>query len=321
MSKKTTRRKFLYASVVSSIGAFSGCTGGSDDDSVSTTPSTKGRTTTNTQTTTEMPTSTSRKTTTTDTHSTQTTNPTTTQRQTKTTTTTSHSTQTTTPTTQTTTTTDSAKHIHKTDESSAEFADTTLKKAQKVGIQVQKSVVRLGGGTGWVIGDGYVLTNSHVVQHSDTLKVETYDGRKGTAKRIGYHEDLAPDIALVKTDFTDLPKLPTKSRDVLEQGQPLITVGHPMSVGEWVISIGRHNGYEPGINWLLSTVVTESGNSGGPLVTLNGNVVGCIHGGTSNDNRKRVNRSKKVFTKFPANRKLTTATPMETILKWVRKWK
>jgi len=294
MSEKTTRRKFLSTSAVGLVGALAGCAGSSNDNSTKTSLLTTSKTTTTSaRTSTQTPTSTTQQTTT-DTPST---------------------------TQEPTTTDDSRTHEHQTDDSSAGFSDETLKKAKKVGVQVQKSVVRLGGGTGWVLGDGYVVTNSHVVQHSDSIRIEAYDGQTGTAKRVGYHEDSRPDVALVKTDMTDLPGLPTKNRDDLEEGQPLITVRNPMSVGSWVISIGRYDSYDAGLEWLLSTVVTESGNSGGPLVTLDGNVVGCISGGTPNDNREKVNRSKKVFTEYPANRTLATAAPMRTIRKWVQEWK
>ena len=289
MSEKTTRRKFFSTSAVGLVGALAGCAGGSNDNSTKTSLLTTSKTTT-----TSARTSTQTSTSTTDTPST---------------------------TQEPTTTDDSRTHDHQTGDSSAGFSDETLKKAKKVGVQVQKSIVRLGRGTGWVLGDGYAVTNSHVVQHSDSIRIEAYDGQTGTAKRVGYHEDSRPDIALVKTDMTDLPGLSTKSRDDLEEGQPLITVGNPMSVGSWVISIGRYDSYDAGLDWLLSTVATESGNSGGPLVTLDGNVVGCISGGTPNDNRDRVNRSKKVFTEFPTNRTLATATPMGTIRKWVQEWK
>lgn len=219
---------------------------------------------------------------------------------------------------------ESVHHDHQAD--TTNFADETLTRARVLGQTVQRSVVKLtsggAGGTGWIIESGYILTNSHVTRDFETMDVETFDGRTGTATRVGYHEDMLPDIALMKTEMETPEPLPMKTETGVAKGDPVLTVGHPGRVGDWVISLGRYETYNQGINWELSDIPTSQGNSGSPILTLDGVVFGCISGTTTmNGGSSRVDRSEKVFTEFPARRNLATATPSKTIEKWVGEWK
>jgi len=216
------------------------------------------------------------------------------------------------------------RHDRQTD--SSNFSDETLTRARELGRTVQRSVVKLtngnAGGTGWVIEDGYILTNSHVTREFETMDIETFGERSGTATRVGYHEDMLPDIALMKTDMETPAPLPTKTNTEIAEGDPVLTVGHPGRVGDWVISLGRYETYNPGINWELSDIPTSQGNSGSPIVTLDGVVFGCISGTTTkNGSSNRVDRSEKVYTEFTEQESLATATPSKTIEKWVNEWK
>ncbi|MFH5801577.1 trypsin-like peptidase domain-containing protein [Haladaptatus sp. CMAA 1911] len=205
------------------------------------------------------------------------------------------------------------------------FSKPTRERARTLGTQAQESVVRIttddGGGTGWIIDDGYILTNSHIVQDTKSVAIETFDGQTGTATRVGYHQDLFPDIALLKTNFDTPPPL-SMSTVSLSHGDVVLAVGHPITVGEWAISLGRYDHYNAHSNWLLATIPTEDGNSGSPLLTLDGDVVGCINGTTRKTHTiERMNRSHTVYTAYPKKVTVATATPARTIAKWMKKWR
>ncbi|WP_227378460.1 S1 family peptidase [Haladaptatus halobius] len=205
------------------------------------------------------------------------------------------------------------------------FSKETRKRAETLGKKVRQSVVKILDedmvGTGWVADDGYLLTNSHIVQDATTFDIETFDERTGIATRVGFHRDLLPDIALLKTGIeTPLP-LSTEVTATLSKGDPLLSVGHPGKVGDWVIGLGRYDSINPRTNWLLADIPTGDGSSGSPLLTLDGGVVGCIHGTTPTKSEiHRLDRPDSVFTAYPEKQSLATATPARTITKWLAKW-
>ena len=133
-------------------------------------------------------------------------------------------------------------------------------------------------GSGFVIGsDGHVLTNAHVVDGADEVTVRLSDKREFKAKVLG--TDKRTDIALLKIEARDLPK---------------VTIGDPekLKVGEWVVAIGKPFGLEntmtagivsakgrdlPQENlvpFIQTDVAINPGNSGGPLFNMKGEVVG-----------------------------------------------
>lgn len=206
------------------------------------------------------------------------------------------------------------------------FGEATRQTASDVGTSVRESIVVLRGdrslGTGWVVGDGEIVTNSHVVDGDSTLSVETFDGRTGTAERVGFHEDLIPDVALLETDVS-APTLGLGSLNDVSRGDPLITIGHPGSVGRWIISLGRHLSVRDGLDWVLSTVPTDQGNSGGPLVTLDGAVVGVVSGSTSpaGDGRVDFSRNETAFTELPEKPGRTTAVTIDALETSLSEWR
>ncbi|WP_435156680.1 S1 family peptidase [Haladaptatus sp. DFWS20] len=208
----------------------------------------------------------------------------------------------------------------------AEFSQTTRNRATSLGKTVQRSVVRIttasGGGTGWSIDDGYILTNSHIVRETSTVDIETFDERTGIATRVGFHRDLFPDIALLEIDIDPPPSLSMRTDAPIATGEPVLAVGHPKSVGNWVISLGRYNTYDARSNWIRAEIPTGDGNSGSPLLTMDGNVAGCING-TSPETHPpgRVDRPETVYTAYPKEVPVATATPAETIAKWLREWR
>lgn len=125
---------------------------------------------------------------------------------------------------------------------------------------------------------GYILTNSHVVHDMDSIAIQLHDGREFVGKVLG--DDPNSDLALVKIDAQDLPYLTLGNLDNVEVGQWVAAIGNPfglqatLTVGV-VSAKGRNNldiaRYE---DFIQTDAAINRGNSGGPLVTLNGEVIG-----------------------------------------------
>ncbi|SIR69683.1 Trypsin-like peptidase domain-containing protein [Haladaptatus litoreus] len=206
------------------------------------------------------------------------------------------------------------------------FPEKVRDRARTLGETVQKSVVRIstdsGGGTGWIIDSGYILTNSHVVQEAPSVAIETFDNRTGMATRVGFHRDFFPDIALLKTDLETPTPLSLARNTHSSPNDVLLAVGHPKMVGNWVISLGRYDCYNPHSDWIEATIPIGDGNSGSPLLTMDGDVIGCVNGTTRENHAiARENRPKTVYTAFPRRLTVATATPADTITKWVSRWR
>jgi serine protease Do len=139
---------------------------------------------------------------------------------------------------------------------------------------------RISLGSGFIIsGDGYILTNNHVVDGADQVVVRLSDRRELDAKVIG--TDAESDIALLKVTATALPIVAIGDSNKLKPGQWVVAIGSPFnfdhSVTHGVISyVGRGFGgadqqYVP---FIQTDVPINRGNSGGPLFNLEGQVVG-----------------------------------------------
>lgn len=135
-------------------------------------------------------------------------------------------------------------------------------------------------GTGFIISaDGYVLTNHHVVEGSDEVKVKLSDRREFTAKVVG--SDEKSDVALLKIAGNALPFLRTGESNQLKPGQWVVAIGSPFgldhSVTAGVVSaVGRSNPYanQQYVPFIQTDVAINRGNSGGPLLNTRGEVVG-----------------------------------------------
>jgi len=150
--------------------------------------------------------------------------------------------------------------------------------------------VRPVQGSGFIISsDGYILTNNHLVGESEEIKVELADGQKLTAKIIG--TDVDSDVAVIKIDADSLPHLELGDSDVLEVGEWVLAIGNPLGLSHTVtagiVSAKGRSGfglaeYE---NFIQTDAAINFGNSGGPLINLDGEVVGintAIYGSTGN---------------------------------------
>lgn len=133
-----------------------------------------------------------------------------------------------------------------------------------------------GVGSGFILSaDGYVMTNAHVVDGADDVYVKLTDEREFKAKIIG--SDKRTDVALLKIEGSNLPRLTIGDSDKIRVGEWVIAIGSPFdldnTVTAGIISAkARDTGdYLP----LIQTdVAVNPGNSGGPLINMRGEVIG-----------------------------------------------
>ncbi len=138
-----------------------------------------------------------------------------------------------------------------------------------------------GLGSGVIVSsDGYILTNNHVVQEADEIRVVTMDKKEYSAKLIG--RDEKTDVAVVKIDADNLSYAKLGDSDKIRVGQIVMAIGNPFSqelqhtVTEGIISAkGRANiGLSDYEDFIQTTAAINPGNSGGALVNLKGELIG-----------------------------------------------
>jgi serine protease Do len=133
-------------------------------------------------------------------------------------------------------------------------------------------------GSGFIISsDGYILTNAHVVSEADEVLVKLNDKRELKAKIIGF--DKRTDVALVKVDATNLPKVTIGDPNMLKVGEWVAAIGSPFGLENTmthgiVSAKGRALPQENFVPFIQTDVPINPGNSGGPLFNLRGEVVG-----------------------------------------------
>ncbi|MBI2853509.1 MAG: trypsin-like peptidase domain-containing protein [Chloroflexi bacterium] len=140
-----------------------------------------------------------------------------------------------------------------------------------------------GAGTGIIIDpNGYILTNNHVVEDADTVKVSLSDGRTFDAAEI--RTDPTTDVAVVKIDAKELPSAKIGDAKKLKVGDWVVAVGNALAlrggptVTAGIVSYLGRSIQEPNGAVLYDLIQTDAainpGNSGGPLVNMAGEVVG-----------------------------------------------
>ena len=150
------------------------------------------------------------------------------------------------------------------------------------GYRSQQAPARQGIGSGVIIStDGYIVTNNHVVDDADEIKVVLNDKREYLAKKIG--TDPSTDIALIKIDETGLAPLKFSNSDELKLGEWVLAVGNPFNLTSTVTAgivsaKSRDIGINPDQMRIESFIQTDAavnpGNSGGALVNTHGDLVG-----------------------------------------------
>lgn len=139
---------------------------------------------------------------------------------------------------------------------------------------------RSGLGSGVIIStDGYILTNHHVIDGAEQIKVDLNDNRTLDAKVVG--SDPPSDLAVLKIDATNLPVLALGDSDKVRVGDVVLAIGNPLGIGQTVTmgiisAKGRQTGMSSGAfeDFLQTDAPINQGNSGGALVSTNSELIG-----------------------------------------------
>ena len=133
-------------------------------------------------------------------------------------------------------------------------------------------------GSGFVISeDGYIVTNNHVIEGADEIKIEFFSGKRLDAKLVG--TDTKTDIALLKVESPDpLPFVSFGNSDLMRVGDWVVAMGNPLgqgfSVSAGIVSARGRELSGTYDDYLQTDAAINRGNSGGPLFNMDGAVVG-----------------------------------------------
>lgn len=140
---------------------------------------------------------------------------------------------------------------------------------------------RSGLGSGVIVStEGYIITNNHVIDNADTIRVRLIDRRSYPATVVG--TDPQTDIAILKVEADNLPAIPLGDSDAIEIGEWVLAIGSPLSpelahtVTSGIVSAKGRTGvglaeYE---DFIQTDAAINPGNSGGALVNMNGELIG-----------------------------------------------
>ncbi|XGB42177.1 MAG: trypsin-like peptidase domain-containing protein [Nodosilinea sp. LVE1205-7] len=142
--------------------------------------------------------------------------------------------------------------------------------------------VQKGVGSGFITtADGRVITNAHVVEGADQVKVTLKDGRSFTGQVVGV--DPVTDVAVIKIAAQGLPTVALSNSDQIQPGEWAIAIGNPLgldnTVTAGIISATGRSSSEVGVpdkrvSFIQTDAAINPGNSGGPLLNLKGQVIG-----------------------------------------------
>ncbi|MBI5026201.1 MAG: DegQ family serine endoprotease [Nitrospirae bacterium] len=134
-------------------------------------------------------------------------------------------------------------------------------------------------GSGVIVSpDGYIVTNYHVVEEADEIKVTLIDKRDFKGKVVG--SDPKTDLAIIKIKANGLPVIPWGNSDKLQVGEFVLAIGSPFGLSHTVTmgiisAVGRANvGIADYEDFIQTDAAINPGNSGGPLVNINGELIG-----------------------------------------------
>jgi 2-alkenal reductase len=174
-------------------------------------------------------------------------------------------------------------------------------------------------GSGWVYsGDGYIVTNDHVVNGETTVEVDFASGMKTSGKVIG--TDAYSDLAVIQVDVAaaELHPLPMGDSSTVQVGQTVIAIGNPFGLNGTmttgiISALGRSlpstqqvpsGGYFSTADIIQTDAALNPGNSGGPLLDLNGQVIGI---------NSEIQTTSSTTTGQPANSGIGFAISINTI--------
>jgi len=126
-------------------------------------------------------------------------------------------------------------------------------------------------------GQGYVLTNNHVIAHATDIQVLLYDGRIAKATLVGADEE--SDLAVLKIDASNLPVIHMATQQPLRPGDVVLAIGNPLGLNQTVTmgivsAIGRQLSSSSAEAFIQTDAAINLGNSGGALVNAEGELVG-----------------------------------------------
>ncbi len=140
-----------------------------------------------------------------------------------------------------------------------------------------------GIGSGVIVSpDGYILTNNHVIEGTDVIKVTLSNGKEYEAEVVGRDDARSvvggSDLAVIKIDAKELPILPFGDSDALEVGEWVIAIGTPLnysqSVTRGIVSAKGRTGFTRYGQFIQTDAPINQGNSGGALINIRGELVG-----------------------------------------------
>lgn len=139
-------------------------------------------------------------------------------------------------------------------------------------------------GSGFVLSaDGYIITNYHVIENSNTITVSLYDGSTLEAALVGY--DVSNDIAVLKVETQNLSPVVLGDSDNMNVGDPVVAIGNPLGELTFSLTSGAVSALDRSVttsngitmNLMQTDCAINSGNSGGPLFNLYGEVIGITN--------------------------------------------
>jgi S1-C subfamily serine protease len=198
-------------------------------------------------------------------------------------------------------------------------AEKVLPSVVAVGSSQTKIVA---GGTGSIISpDGYILTNRHVVadnslQSYGNFQVTLYDGRTLPGRLVGFVENTL-DVAVIKVDASGLPAIEFGDSSTLQEGQSLLSIGHPGGYGNWLVTGGEFlRRVKSGI---LTNIPSGAGGSGSPIVNLQGQMVALLNAGYTGEEPTEIKPNPiRIIWSFPESFNLSQTKTLGEAINAVR---
>lgn len=156
-----------------------------------------------------------------------------------------------------------------------ELSITDIIRANRESVVIVKTAAGIGSGF-FINRDGYIVTNKHVLSNPDGAEIKTINGNVFKIHRV-IHEDSDADLVIASTDASPQESKPVKINAGLpESGEKIIVIGNPLgleqTVSDGIVSAIRRN--QQSIDFIQITAPVSSGNSGGPLLNMRGEVIG-----------------------------------------------